>query len=199
MNGKRTTLGILFSIITLVGLIALFHGAWRMNETKRLREEFVSAAPPAAPVARQVKLETGIRNINFNNFTFPVEGIDYHFADGKWSDPSIPDAGAKINAIAYGQLMANGSEQAVVVLSGNWGEGKLSAGYIMVFDYFKNNAWGVATIPGIEAEIKDGTLIVGNIELGEEDPMCCPSLKTKSAYRWDGNSFVLKKKTKTSQ
>lgn len=144
--------------------------------------------PAAQPAAKPV--DKGIRNVNFNNFTYRIGDTTYMVVNGKWADPQSPDATGKVKSVLYGELMSNGREQAVVLLTGNWNEGKLSEDTAQVFDFYKGDAWEVASFSGNEAEINDGTLIIKSTEWAPDDPQCCPSLAVTRQYRWNGGEFI---------
>jgi hypothetical protein len=133
----------------------------------------------------------GIHNVDFNNLTYNIEDENRNFSGGKWSASDDSGASAAVKMVIYGSLMRNGREQAVVVLFGNWSGGNIASGVAQVFDYHAGRAWETASLPGAEASINNGKLIVTSQEWDDGDPLCCPSLKVTRTYHWSGAEFTL--------
>lgn len=139
--------------------------------------------------------DAGIRSVDFKNHTFSVDGDSYPFQNGTWAEDD--EAAAQINNVIYGNLMDNGREQAVVVLSGNWGGGNLVSGSVQVFDFHDGQAWEVFSTAGDNAAVKSNLLHVSYAEWAEDDALCCPTLMITDMYRWNGLTFI-KEKSETS-
>lgn len=133
---------------------------------------------------------TGIRNVDFKNHTYLVEGQSYPFRNGQWSETGEFDARADLKQVLYGNLMDNGREQAVVVLFGNWGGGNMSNGSIHVYDFHGGQAWEVSVFPGDSASLTGNLLYVDSPEWAADDPFCCPTLTRTDVFRWNGLTFV---------
>lgn len=131
----------------------------------------------------------GIREVDFKNFTYVVEGSAFEFKNGEWAGTETDTAQAAVKSVSFGALMNNGREQAVVVLSGNWGGGNLLSGHVQVFDFHDAQSWEVISLPGEKAEIKNNALLVSYPEWDAEDPICCPTLAITETYRWNGLTF----------
>ena len=129
--------------------------------------------------------------MDFNNFTYNIEDESRNFSSGKWSASDGSGASAEVKMVTYGALMRNGREQAVVALFGNWGGGSVASGVVQVFDYHAGRAWQTASLPGGEASITNGKLIVTSQEWDDSDPLCCPSLKVMRTYHWSDGEFAL--------
>jgi len=138
-------------------------------------------------------LGAGIRIIDFKNHTYTVDGDSYPFQDGKWAEDADETAVAQVDKAIYGNLMDNGREQAVIVLSGNWGGGNLVSGSVHVFDFHDGKEWEVFSVAGDNAAIQNSLLHVSYAEWAEDDALCCPTLLITDMYRWNGLTFIKEK------
>lgn len=189
MNRIGMRILIAFAALALAGVLITGCRQGRRRDNVKPRQNVKSkAATERKTRARDEK--TGIRNIDFKNHTYLVEGQSYAFRNGKWTGTEEPDARADVKQVLYGNLMDNGREQAVVTLLGNWGGGNLSSGSIHVYDFHDGQAWEVTVLSGDSASLSGNTLNVYSPEWSDDDPFCCPSLTRTDVFRWNGLTFV---------
>ena len=151
-----------------------------------------------APAPRpEPPTDPDIRDVDFQNYTYRVNGESYTFTGGEWASEE-PGASATVDRVLYGDLLGKGSEQAVVVLSGNWGGGNLVSGVVQVFGFHEGQAWEVVSLEGNSADISGNLLYVSYPEWDEWDPVCCPSLLVTDIYRWNGLAFIKEKTTRSA-
>ncbi len=138
--------------------------------------------------------------------TLTIQGADQKehvitLKDGKFQQGSDPAQPGYISVkmgeqVAFGDLNGDGSEDAAISIAENYGGSGTFVSVVAVLNQGGNpQALATALIddrPMLNRlEIKDGQLWVDATVHGPNDPMCCPSLPSKRAYRLVDNSLAL--------
>lgn len=169
--------------------------------------------------AARAQAATGIRGVDFGNFTFTVGKTRIKMSDdiqvGACAKRRgrVP-AGSVWNVvpenIAYGDLDGDGREEAVVPLFANACGGSMITGERVLvytlrdglpaalpeFDYIdegcekgKECDFTRNPVPLVEYDAEEKALVIENQYRTEDDATCCPSLYRRTWYRWDGSRF----------
>lgn len=174
-----------------------------------------------APEQKETRSDGPIRRVNFNNFRYSKKPIypgspgTFKLKDGRFKGyPGIPGAKppfgdpypVSLVALAYGDVTADGEEEALVVLTQSH-PGTAITYYIYVYTIEKKrpkSLWAMATGDRAQGGLRkafaeNGELVIelygnnsrvnGNV-FGDDISACCPSSFTRSRYRWIRNRFV---------
>lgn len=153
-------------------------------------------------VQTAAKTFQSIREINFQNFTFPWTE-DSIFDEGTFTlkngnKPRMTeedDVGVGLGKISYADLTDDGAEEAILKFGVDSGGNGTPT---MVFVYSLVNGspkmlqnfefdWG-SPVRNVYAE--RGRLIIENYHLCQGDPCCCPSFYELSRYKWTKGKFA---------
>lgn len=148
-----------------------------------------------------------IRKVDFKNFTYepycagPDEPVKVSVKNGEFSEEKkVEDYTERfyfeIFSVAYGDLNADGSEDAVVLsVCNTGGTGNFTEGFIYEM---KNGKPALLTrIPGgdraygglREARIEKGLLVIESNDVGEMGGACCPEYIVTTKYKVKGNKL----------
>ena len=144
--------------------------------------------------------QTGIDKIDFKNFTYPAHCASEspqqitvkngEFAEEKQQDGYVDRFYFNVRDIAYGDLNADGLDEAIVLAVCNTGgTGNFSEGFVYEFKGGKPAL--AARIPGHDraygglrsATVKNGLLVVESNDAGPDGASCCPQLIVTTTYR----------------
>jgi len=180
--------------------VCMFSDGSECEEWRYFRGECLPAGPPATPV------EVGSRALTLDS----LKSARYHSPD--WGDfqlvagvfhrpPSAPGESPEANLtqliepVAYGDLNADGLEDAVVFLSTQTG----GTGHFREMAAMLNRGgqpFDISTVPlgdrvVIEsAHIAGGIITLGMRVHGPDDPLCCPSRSETWHYQLQGAQLV---------
>ena len=97
------------------------------------------------------------------------------------------------STIVYGDVTGDLREEALVPISSG---GTLGNVAYLVFTSSGTNASLVLTrtpdrgnAGGLKMTIEDGVLVETAAEFGPSDPLCCPSVTSRTSFRWDGSKL----------
>lgn len=169
---------------------------------------------------------TDIRKVDFTNYTHKIGSETVKFKDGlqetecQKDEDGIPSGdiwNLEKEFINYGDLDGDGKDEAFMsvianVCSGNMVTNeavlayKLDNGKIVKlpeFEYFDEGCEPEETRdfvrnPGVSVayDAKMKAIIVEQFYMTDEDAICCPSLRRKTFYKWNGTEFKETKKSK---
>lgn len=155
--------------------------------------------------------QTGIRKVDFKNFTYNVNCIGENpskvtVKDGKFEKKGKPATQDEIpdyfyfgiyEDIAYGDLNGDGAEEAVILGSCNTGgSGNFSEGF--VYSLAKNKPVLLANIAGGDradgglraAKIEKGLLVLDINDTGELGGACCPEVVITTKLKLTGKKLT---------
>ena len=147
------------------------------------------------------------------NATLSITGSDQiirsmEFKDGKYELGSDPAQSGYISVtmgekIGFGDLIADGAQDAVISIGENYGG---TGVFVSVVAVLNNNGQPNPVATAViedraminQLGIVNGEILVDATTHGPNDPMCCPSLPSTRAYRLIENTLVLSRlSTKT--
>ncbi len=151
--------------------------------------------------------QADITRVDFKNFTYPAfcaseetENVtvkDGEFSSEKQEDGYVDRFLFKVFDVAYGDLNADGREEAIVLTVCNTGgTGNFSEGFI--FTPGTRVPVLTARIPGGDradgglrkAFVDDGLLVVDSNDAGEDGGACCPQIIVTTKYRLLGDRIA---------
>ena len=157
--------------------------------------------------AAGVRAQADIRSVDFRNFTYNAhcasdDTTRITVKDGEFSRETPMDGWTdrlwlKVFDVAYGDLNADGHDEAVVlVVCNTGGTGNFSEGFIYTMKGGKPTL--LAGFPGgdraygglREARIENGILAIESNDAGEMGAACCPEFKLTSRYRLTGAKLI---------
>jgi hypothetical protein len=170
---------------------------------------FVLAISLATPAQRRTKgqaqptgVKTDIKQVDFKNYTYLVNGKSIHvrkgtgaYIDRRDRDESFS---ADVDKIVYGDLTGDGMDEAAVVIayrgsgSGSFNDGfvyALKNGHPQLLTTFKGGDRADGSIADVK--IQSGLLVVERF--APESPgsgLCCPKYIDTTKYRWSGSGLV---------
>jgi hypothetical protein len=164
----------------------------------------VSTALVCAAVAHG---QTGIRSVDFKNFTYPAYCIgekpenitvkDGEFYREKQEDGYVDRFSFNVFDIAYGDVTGDGAEEAIVLsVCNTGGTGNFSEGY--VYSMKAGKPVVIARIPGGDraygglrsTRVEGGLLTVESNDVGDEGGACCPQFVVTTKYRVSAGKLI---------
>lgn len=218
------------SSLVMVFLFGLFSACGSRVETNQNIEistakinstpvAFTTPAPETSSIdVRQLKtkLNSSIRKVDFENFTFPwtkEQGAPDLFTlkDGK-KERIGDESGADLQPIEYGDVTNDNQEEAMISISPETG-GNCQCYMVYIYTLKKGKPellWNFDTWDRAEGGFKrayaeNGYLVVElfgedkyengkwhyDIAEGKFNGLCCPTTVTKFHFQWNGRKFVL--------
>ena len=151
--------------------------------------------------------QTGIDKVDFKNFTYlahcasespqQITVKNGEFAEEKQQDGYVDRFYFTVREISYGDLNADGRDEAIVLTVCNTGgTGNFSEGFVYEFKTGKPTL--AARIPGGDraygglrsATVKNGLLVVESNDPGPDGASCCPQLIITTTYKVMGGKLV---------
>jgi hypothetical protein len=150
---------------------------------------------------------TDIRQVDFKNFTYEVQGERVTLRNGEHNLDWYLDRDFQTRRyrFAYGDLTGEGKEEAVVVLANNVAGGAnavlqygliytIKNGQVIKLADFKGGD-GPCSMEGEECslmsvKVEGGLLIVDRAVPTANDANCCPTMYRSTKYRWNGSHLV---------
>jgi hypothetical protein len=137
-----------------------------------------------------------IRDVDFRNFVYPVEGHDVPLTNGRcempyWADPDVITLSAAVLSVEYGRLDDDSTEEAVVVLGfRTGGSGYFTSAY--VYALRDGHPALLTTLPGGDRAIggiHSVRIWRHELEVVRESgkTACCPEQLVTNWYRWNGS------------
>lgn len=205
----------LFLILIMIALSACHEGVAR-NDGLSMAESSPGTVMPTLVPTPQQTLDTSIRKVDFQNFTY-VGPDDYSetFAlkNGEKAFVLDKEDGIFLGNILYDDLTGDGREEAIIRMEIQTG-GSAIPDPVFVYtlaDKKPKNLWKFVTGDRAEGGLKDvyaidGILIVelygdnkfkngmweSTIPDGKFKGFCCPTVYTRTKFKWDGKEFVVK-------
>ncbi|MFN0279115.1 MAG: hypothetical protein ACKVRN_10995 [Pyrinomonadaceae bacterium] len=170
---------------------------------------------PTVVSTPETKVNSPIRTIDFENFTFPeTNGEEFGgLGPTKLVGGKNTQTGATLGEIEYGDVTNDGMEEALVAIDPYDG-GNTSADIVFVYTVIKSKPkllWSFESGDRAEGGRKrvyaeNGDLIVElfgdnkydngkwdyDIAEGKFNGLCCPTTYTRFHFHWNGKKFVLK-------
>ncbi len=149
-----------------------------------------------------INAQTDIRKVDFKNFTYDVQIFETKekltLKDGSF-DRNTDDDKLYFSASAesYGDLDADGKEEAVVLTMMNTGgTGNFSNGIIFsmkggkpeVLTEFEGGDRAYGGL--VSAKILNRTLVVQQYDVGEAGGACCPEFVVTKVFNWNGKTLT---------
>ncbi len=154
------------------------------------------AVTPVAPLTADALKNAEYTLTGFDNATHV-----YHFADGKYSrgaDPSASDFAdiRLLDTISFGDLNADGADDAAVLIAENYGGTGVFVSLAAVLNEDGKPRHAATTMiddrPQInKMEIRGGAIFVDAVIHGVNDPGCCPEFAVTRSYKLIGVSLTL--------
>jgi hypothetical protein len=155
-------------------------------------------APPQTPTVASLTLEQ-LRNAEYRS-QWPAHGLA-RLADGLYREPAAPGSATEIlvratDWHAFGDLDADGTPDAVIVLEGDPGGSGVFFDLVPVLNRGGRPMPLSPTLLGDRVQIEfveiagDGGVVVQMIKHGPDDPQCCPTLDVIQRYRLEGEQLV---------
>lgn len=178
----------ILAVLAVLLVAAVFGGAEAQTRGRR-------RAPAPAAVAEQV---VGVEAIDFENYTYPLDGQSYKLVGGYYARNTTPDAQWELRVAEppyYGDLTGDGRNEAVVVLS----HGAVGGPHTVearVYTLRNGRAALLATFTVADTlscdldhyvDLDDGKV---KIERVQGRAGRCERNEV-SEYRWDGTRFML--------
>jgi hypothetical protein len=154
-----------------------------------------------------VNAQTDIHSVDFKNFTYNAHCASedtekIKVTDGEYSKETPMDGYTdriwfKVFDVSYGDLNADGRDEAVILTVCNTGgTGNFSEGFIYTIKAGKPSL--MAEFPGgdraygglREARVENGILVVESNDVGEMGGACCPEFKITSRYKVAGSKLI---------
>lgn len=161
-----------------------------------------SAQRRAKGQAQSTGVKTDIKQVDFKNFTYPVNGKSVHMRKGKGEYVNRRDNDesfeANVDKVVYGDLTGDGMDEAAVVIAyRGGGSGSYNDGFIYILKNgrpellttFKGGDRADGSITNVK--IQGGLLVVERF--APESPgsgLCCPKYIDTTKYRWSGSALV---------
>lgn len=170
----------------------------------------VATATSVPPTATAVPAQSGLTADQLRNATITFVGSDQNartitLQNGKYqngTDTSKPDYAVITlgDKIAFGDLNADGVDDAAITLAENYGGSGVFVSVVAVLNKGgQPNAVASALVDDRamvnNLAIKDGEIYLDATIHDINDPMCCPSLASKRNYRLFDNQLVLSRYT----
>ena len=210
----------LFTFGTGVFLSSVFSHPPRVDEISPFNITDVDQSMITVTAVQGYSPRTRIRRVDFANFTYPSRSVgykdDFKVINGERPPNEKTETGRPLdiwlhlNDISYGDVTGDGVEEAIVDLGWITG-GSAIPDLIYVFGLDGNDLkllWAFET--GDRADggyrdvfAEDGQLVVellGKNKIigknlygddGTHNGLCCPTVFTRSRYKWTGNRFKL--------
>ena len=151
--------------------------------------------------------QTGIRGIDFKNFTYPAHCIsetpskitvkDGEFSEEKQEDGYVDRFHFSVMDIAYGDVTGDRQDEAMILaICNTGGTGNFSEGFVYSMKAGKPRL--VARIPGGDraygglrsTRVENGLLVVESNDVGPEGGACCPQGIVTTKYRVGSGKIV---------
>ena len=149
---------------------------------------------------RNGKLSTGIRAIDFTNFTYPGDTIfgkkKYRLQNGEFAGDAYREPMGLLR-ISYGDLTRDGTEEAIIslVVIVKGGTARPHIHYIYTLDKRKLKLlWMFDTGDRADGGLRriypeKGLMVVERYSSAKSRGTCCPVTFNRSRYIWNGHSF----------
>ena len=151
--------------------------------------------------------QADIRKVDFRNFTYLAycageETEKVTVKNGEYSKETKQDGYTdhfyfEVRGISYGDLTADGKDEAVIITNCNTGgTGQFTEGFIYTLKAGKPTL--IARIPGgdraygglRETRVENGQLVVESNDEGEAGGACCPEIIVTSKYKVAGGKLI---------
>ena len=151
--------------------------------------------------------QSDIRKVDFKNFTYLAHCVsetpqkvtvkDGEFSEEKQEDGYVDRFHFSVFDIAYGDLNADGRDEAVVLtICNTGGTGNFSEGFVFAMKTGKPSL--AARIPGGDraygglrsTRVENGLLVVESNDAGPEGGSCCPQVIVTTKYKLAGGRIV---------
>jgi hypothetical protein len=145
-------------------------------------------------------VKTNIRQVDFENFTYRIDGKAVRVRDGVRSVEGRNSI--SVERVTYGDLTGDGKDEAAIVIEeiGWGGTGVFSCGYIYTLQ--NGRVRSLTRFEGgdradggiVDVKIQSGLLIVERNEPervdGKAVGLCCPKYVDTTTYRWNGHRLI---------
>lgn len=181
-----------------------------------LAQPSATTAIPTPSLATQQDLYASIRKVDFRNFTHtgPADYDSESFTLKNGQKPYVHDHedGIFLNKVSYADLTGDGQEEAILRMTIQTG-GTAIPSFIFIYaleDKKLKTLWKFTSGDRAEGGLKDvyskdGALIIelfgdskfldGKWEhdwpAGKFKGLCCPTVYTKTRFKWDGEQFAV--------
>ena len=151
--------------------------------------------------------QSDIRKVDFKNFTYLAHCIsetpqkitvkDGEFSEEKQEEGYVDRFHFNVFDVAYGDLNADGRDEAVVLsICNTGGTGNFSEGFVFAMKAGKPSL--AARIPGGDraygglrsTRVENGLLVVESNDAGPEGGSCCPQIIVTTKYKLAGGRIV---------
>lgn len=172
--------------------------------------------PPGtgAPSTTEAEVDDdAVRDIDFATFTYapdscgdPAPRTGYEVVDGTSVGDDM-NVSVDVDAIAYGDVTADGVTDAVVLITCNAGgnAGNTVPLVYTVDDEGEPERLGILTgddrddVAVVGVSISEGQILTDEVVFGPDDPRCCPSGTGTTIWEWVDRSFVIVSSTEATQ
>ncbi len=148
--------------------------------------------PPEPSPSQTATVVSGIRSIDFRNFTYPLEGAEsLVLRNGK--ETGEGEGARKLLAVKYVDFNGDGNEEALVTIStGTLGAGGYSEEYYVYSerDGRPRQIFHQSRQKPQLMLVKGSSILIVAPFWRSTDASCCPSLVETAVYSWRGSGFV---------